>query len=473
MRMAGFLKKMSLVPAGLRYKLTIAFVLMSVVPLIICVYLTTNYIFPVLTSIWDVSVIIGIAIFIALLGFKIVKDIVFPIVDMAVEAKAISNGDLTHHVTVESEDEIGKLGNTLNFLTRRIRENMDDLRTYGERNKEISIEVSKKVLVLSGLLQIGNQISQGALLEQTLHLIVDKVSYMIENSSVFLMLFEDGGNLVMNVNYHLKPELKSLKFKAKEGLMGKTALEAKTVVFDKRSKTSEDFDEFVNLFSLKNFVLVPVVIRAKSIGVLCMGNIYPEYEFKEEDIELLKLFGKQIALAAENDLLARKTQQLSIKDELTGLYNEKFIISRLDEEIKRAVRYQRPCSFLIFSVDDLEIYRKSKGDLITEETIKKIGKVIESNVTEIDRVGRINSGEFAVVMPEKNKKQANSLAEVLRQRIEAFSIAGGGDYPRRFVTVSGGVSENPLDGATSDQLIKKAGALLEEARSRGKNVVVS
>ncbi|HRZ67765.1 MAG TPA: HAMP domain-containing protein, partial [Candidatus Omnitrophota bacterium] len=182
--MAGFIKKLSLVPAGLRYKLTVAFVLMSLIPLAICVYLFFNYILPFLNLIGDptvrnvlgnpnaalkdVSMVLVITIIIALLGFKIIKDIVSPIIDMAIKAKDIAKGDLSSSINVKSEDEIGELGSTLNVLTRRIRENMDELRSYGERTKEINVEISKKVLVLSSLLQVSSLITQGSPLDDTI-----------------------------------------------------------------------------------------------------------------------------------------------------------------------------------------------------------------------------------------------------------------------------------------------------------------
>lgn len=472
--MAEFLKKLSLVPVGLRYKLTIAFVLMSVIPLIICVYLSVNYIFPVLSTIWDVSIVLGITILISFLGFKISKDIVSPIIDMAIQAKGIAKGDLSRSIEVTTEDEIGELGSTLNVLTRRIRANMDELRSYSERTKEINVEISKKVLVLSSVLQISNLISQGSPLEQILKLIIDKLSQLEEDCTAFLMLIDSENTLVMNVNYNLKREdLKALKVKVGDGIVGKAVLEKRVITLDRRSRPTKEGEELLKNFELKNCAFVPVVARGTVVGILSFGNAASDYEFKDDDIEVLKLLAKQIAIAVENESLTKKTKELSIKDELTGLYNEKYITGRLEEEIKRAILYQRPCSFAIINIDNFTLYHQGIGELVAEETIKEIGKIVEANVTEVDRVGRLSGDEFAVVMPEKNKKQANALAEVLRQRVEAFGISGGDKYPRKFVTVSGGVSENPLDGVTADQLIKKARALLEEAKAKGKNIVVS
>ncbi|MDD4879437.1 MAG: hypothetical protein PHR22_03155, partial [Candidatus Omnitrophica bacterium] len=116
--MAGIIKKLSLIPAGLRYKLTVVFVLMSFIPLAICVYLAYNFIyFPFLQPNIDldfttknVSLVIGLTILIALLGFKIIWDIASPIIDMAVKAKGIANGDFSKSIDVKSEDEVGELG---------------------------------------------------------------------------------------------------------------------------------------------------------------------------------------------------------------------------------------------------------------------------------------------------------------------------------------------------------------------------
>jgi diguanylate cyclase (GGDEF)-like protein len=480
-KMAGIIKKLSLIPAGLRYKLTVVFVLMSFIPLAICVYLAYNFIyFPFLQPNIDldfttknVSLVIGLTILIALLGFKIIWDIASPIIDMAIKARGIANGDYSRSIEVKSEDEVGELGITLNTLTRRIRENMDELRSYGERTKEINVEINKKVLIMSGLLQVSNLISQGASLDEILKIAIEKISQAEEDSSAFLMLTEEKNTLIMKENENLSGSLNSLRVKIGTGLLGKLVAENKMSTIDRRSRMTPDIEEFLKVFSVKNCLLCPIVAHGHGFGIVGLCNTVADYEFREEDTELIKLFGKQMAIAVENEILTAKAKELAIKDELTGLYNEKFIISRLEEEIKRAALYQRPCSFLIFNIDDLNLYRDINGELAAEDTIKKIGKIIESNITEVDRVGRLSGDTFAVILPEKNKKQANTAAEVLKQRVEAFGIAGGKGYPRNFVTVSGGVSENPIDGVSAEDLIKKATLALNEAKSKGKNTIVS
>ena len=155
---------------------------------------------------------------------------------------------------------------------------------------------------------------------------------------------------------------------------------------------------------------------------------------------------------------------------MTGLYNQVFITSRLEEEIKRAKIYQRPCAFIIFDIDNFKTYREKFGLINAESAIKKIAVLIRDMVTEIDRVGRTNADEFSIILPENNKRQAQEIAEEIRKKIEAIYNQEV-DLAQR-ITLSAGVSENPLDGVDAAQLIEKAKELLHKAKLSGKNRVI-
>src|SRR3989338_8062441 len=113
-----------------------------------------------------------------------------------------------------------------------------------------------------------------------------------------------------------------------------------------------------------------------------------------------------MTIAIENDLLMKKTEELTITDDLTDLYNKAYIMSRLEEEIKRAIFYQRPCSFIIFNIDNFKAFREANGELVGEEVIKKVAKFIKDNADPIGKVARIGGDEFAMLLPEKNKRGA-------------------------------------------------------------------
>jgi diguanylate cyclase (GGDEF)-like protein len=222
------------------------------------------------------------------------------------------------------------------------------------------------------------------------------------------------------------------------------------------------------MFGTINIILMPVFRHARIVGFLGVGTSHPGVEYSADDAELLVVFAKQISIAIENDYLTNRLQKLEIKDALTGLYNKSFIVHRLDEEIKRAMIYQRPCAFLLFSIVNFKEFLGSFGELASEEVLKKVSKLLEKSCREIDKVARYGDSEFAVILPEKNKKQSVMLAEEIRTKVEDFFT----QESKKGLAVCGAVSENPLDGSCAKDLVQKAESLLGLARGE-KNTIKS
>ncbi|MCM8780383.1 MAG: GGDEF domain-containing protein, partial [Candidatus Omnitrophica bacterium] len=124
----------------------------------------------------------------------------------------------------------------------------------------------------------------------------------------------------------------------------------------------------------------------------------------------------------------------------------------------------------IFNIDNFQIFRQRSDTTQVENVLKKIASIIRDSVTEIDRVARIGEDEFAVVLPEKNKRYATQIAENIRSKIE-LTFSEELDVTKR-ITVSAGVSENPLDGVEAGDLMMKARESLNLAKMQGKNRVI-
>jgi len=466
---------LSLTSRGLKYKLKISFYLMSILPLLVCIYLVSNYILPQKGLKLDVALAILISIFIAAVGFFVIKEVFDRILAVSTDAKLIAAGDITHMIIPPSqEDEVGDLGDALNQMTQRIRSNMDELKNYSEKTTEINIEIQRRVLVLSSLLQISSLISQGAKLEDILKVVAEKSRLLANSDAAYLLLREEGQEAFsvkvadgISSNYLLK-----IKIEPQDGLFLKIAKTNKPLILDKQNIFPDDLNvEFYDKFKLKNTLAIPVFLRGRIVAALGIGNTKDTFIYHKEDLELLDIFAKQVAIAIENDLLMHRVEKLEIKDALTGLYNEAFIHNRLQEEIKRAIAYQRPCGFILLNVDNFKAFHQSFGSLYAEATLKRIASLLRDSVTEIDRVGRVADNEFAVILPERNKRQAQEIADGIRKKVE-FSFSEEQDSSKK-LTISGGVSENPLDGIDVEELFSKASELLKYAKEQGKNRIIS
>jgi len=467
----NFFKKLTVVNRGLRYKLLIAFSLMSIIPLLACMYVISAYLFPELESLPTISIVIVVSILISILGLFLARSLIDPVIDMAIEAKLIAGGEYNRKIVAPFEDEVGHLAESINFMTHKIKTNMDELKGYGRKIGEVNQEIQKKMLALSSLLQIGDIISQGSSqLDTLLDLALEKACSIFDAGfGALYMPQEEGGDVILRTSCNIEKEnLDDIVIKnSGNGILEKIIAERSIVIIDKSAKLSKELAGFRLSANVENFIIIPLYSNKRNLGLLILGSRLSDFKYKSDDIEIIRVFSKQMAIAIESDILSKKTSELSITDDLTNLYNKRFILGRLEEEIKRSVFYQRPCSFIVFSMEGFDGFRNKYGELASEEALRRIARSIKDNMVPVGKAARVSGFEFAVLLPEKNKKEASQIAEDIRKMVESTNLLREGNASLKIVA---GVSENPIDGATGEELFKKA---MEAAKGIGRNNVIS
>jgi len=470
----SILKKLSIIHKGLRYKMAIAFSLMTVIPLLACLYVVYPVIFPGIPDFAHANLILFLSVIVSMLGLVIAKNITDAVVSLAMEARKIASGEYERKIAVSTEDEVGNLGHSINQMTQKIKTNLDELKSYGQSMKDINFEIHKKVLALSSLLQIGDIVSSGSpQIDSLLSLAVMKASSLFDTGYGILYLRRDESpDFIMRTSCNIdKEKLEDLVIKKDgHGLLDRI-LDARTILqIDKSTRAARDTEDFKKSHNLRNMLAMPLYSDKELLGLFIIGNRLADYKYSAEDIDLVSVFGKHITIALKNDILNRKNEELITRDDLTGLFNKRYIATRLEEEIKRAIFYQRPCSFIILNVDNFKKFRETRGELAAEEALRRIAKVIRDNTSPVGKAARVGGDEFGMLIPEKNKREASCIAEDLRKKIEALNVLKEG---RATLTVSVGVSENPIDGATADEIFRRASDAVKEAKAAGKNKVVS
>ena len=167
--------------------------------------------------------------------------------------------------------------------------------------------------------------------------------------------------------------------------------------------------------------------------------------------------------------------KVTITDELTGLYNRKYLHARLDAEISRAKRYGTDLSCLLIDIDFFktvnDMYGYDWGDVL----LKKVAEMLKALIRKEDILTRYGDEEFLLILPNTSEQQAFIFAERFRRDIEKMEFIPAQEEERHPITISGGISSYPfLENVeeNSNSLIRYAEHALYNAKQSGKNQIV-
>lgn len=213
-------------------------------------------------------------------------------------------------------------------------------------------------------------------------------------------------------------------------------------------------------------VYVPLRLRDQMPGYLAVFRRQGAPPYGAEDVRLLTLLAAWSALALENLRLAQNVEKLAVTDDLTQVYNYRFLKSALRREIKRAGRYHQDLSLLMIDVDNLKAYNDRHGHLRGSFLLREMAGLFSAHVRSWDLVAKYGGDEFTVILPQTELAGARSAAERLRIAVEehTFPLANRGQ-----ITVSIGIAAFPADGQTTSALIETADRALYLAKQRGRN----
>jgi diguanylate cyclase (GGDEF)-like protein len=190
-----------------------------------------------------------------------------------------------------------------------------------------------------------------------------------------------------------------------------------------------------------------------------------------EDRLVLQAVASELVVAVENSQLYKLTKHLSITDELTGIYNYRYLQQRLDDEIERARRYGRSLSLLMLDVDDFKLYNDTYGHLAGDVALTEIGEVLRDSVRDIDVACRYGGEEFAIVLPETDAEGAFVVAEKVREAIGTHAFADNEGRRTVTLTMSIGLASYPQSASDREDLLRQADDALYHAKRHGRDRV--
>jgi diguanylate cyclase (GGDEF)-like protein len=163
----------------------------------------------------------------------------------------------------------------------------------------------------------------------------------------------------------------------------------------------------------------------------------------------------------------QRYRELSITDDLTGLFNSRHFFDRLKAEVERTNRYGHPLSLLILDLDNFKKYNDIFGHIAGDEVLEKTGEILHRSLRKTDSAYRYGGEEFAIILPETGGRKAVHFAERLRVAFESqvFAIR---QEENLSVTVSIGVAQYTAKEEIAT-FIKQADDHMYTAKKKGKN----
>jgi diguanylate cyclase (GGDEF)-like protein len=236
----------------------------------------------------------------------------------------------------------------------------------------------------------------------------------------------------------------------------------------------------------RTIICAPIVIGGAKVGVIELINRKGRQNYDDHDLALLEIFAGYTATLIQNALIGRGFEELSKKDTLTDLHNDRYFFNNLVQEVRRVARKGGDVSIIFFDLDRFKEVNDTYGHLAGSLVLKEVAEILQKIFVGTRAVlSRYGGDEYVVVMPDSCITEAAAYAEKIRADIAGNVFLSGGDgvrQPRHYikgvVTCSVGVASfsnsvkadgNPRDIAES--LIKASDGAMYEAKESGKNRV--
>ncbi len=348
------------------------------------------------------------------------------------------------------------------------------------RNVRLTQSKEKEMALLHRTgLKIVSKMELDKLLSTILNLIRKSLGY--DNCALFLPV---NNRLIVKAQTHFPKRILGMEIKTGEGIVGRCAKTKKPVYIPDVLRCTYYIPS--GLEEVQSALALPILYENRLMAVLATESRTLN-AFSEDDLRLLGILSSQIGVALRNAEMHEELKRKVITDSLTGLYNHRYFISRLEEEAIRARRYKRELSLILIDLDDFKLVNDLFGHLIGDDVLIAAAKVILNNTRktdksaimkniEIDIAVRYGGEEFMIILPETSLKGALIAAERLRQLLkEGISssvrlVQANGEQ----MIVSGSFGVACLrEEETSEDLIKRVDQAMYEAKKRGKDSVFS
>jgi diguanylate cyclase (GGDEF)-like protein len=341
------------------------------------------------------------------------------------------------------------------------------------REEELALEstLSRKLISMVSALSLTE--NSGELFRN----ILDMATNLLRAASGSIMMLDQaGGNLKIEAVKGMNPQVaRNMTIKAGAGIAGKVLSSGNPLVVNDIETDQRIGYPNRPRFRTKSFISYPIRLRDLTIGVINLADKENNAIFTEDDLKILGPFITHATVMIERSRSLERNsllERLSVTDPLTGLYNRRFQVRRMEEELSRSTRQETSLTVMLIDLDNFKMYNDLCGHVAGDRALKKIADILRESVREMDVVTRYGGEEFCVILPGTTKKESLFVAERIRREVEKEIFPGEENLPSGSLTASIGISSFPEDGATPNALVNSSDIALYRAKSQGRNRIV-
>ncbi len=408
-----------------------------------------------MAGLWFIRFIIFLLVIIFLLSFIITKNL-YKMLDVF---NKISDGDFSVRAEVKSKDEIGLLGNGFNKMAASL--------------EETRKELDKRLLEIYALYNVSKTLNTGFETEQLLIKLIEDISKNMDIDRIMILLPDKKFTKLMVASHtgFTKEEISRVKPSLYKGVYSLVASEGICRIIENIDTDVTVIEQDIFSTDIGSLIAVPLLRRGEVLGIICAFKNRPK-QFGFSDLKLFNSVAEHLAVAMENARLFEKTKEMAITDGLTGLYNKRFMLEKLESEIDRAARGEHDLSFLIMDIDNFKHFNDTNGHPAGDRLLKELASIIQNSIRKTDIACRYGGEEFVVILPETQKADAKIVAEKLVKKIAEHPFEFAENQPLGCVSVSMGLAAYPCDASDFEELIIVGDKALYTAKTSGKNRVV-
>jgi diguanylate cyclase (GGDEF)-like protein len=362
-------------------------------------------------------------------------------------------------------------------LTERIAQLEQDLNESRAHGNSLSDLLEKKLNEVYIHYHISRTIGSLLDLREMLRQVFDIIQKSLPFERVSVYLLDEKQEKLDLVFHHGLDVHGKIALRVGEGTPGRVVENGEHIHIHNLSVFYETFSDFVHIPGEEklNGSYIGIALKAHNttIGIIGMDSS-ATYGLSVDDMDFMAILSYQLAAGIEKSLLFEKIQQLSQNDGLTGLYNHRMFVEKLEHEISRMRRTGKTLSLLMLDIDHFKQFNDNFGHQVGDAVLKELAVIMraQSRSHSMDICCRYGGEEFAIIMPELELKNALLVAERLRKAVEDHLFPIKEDKREGRVTISIGVAA-VKDGEelTPEKLTKKADDALYDSKRNGRNQV--